>query len=192
MPGQQMMRDLVAFLIVTVDGYHETTAGELFWDGFDEEFHEFAIEQIDAADTLLFGRKTYQGMAEFWRSPTAPEADPEMTERMIRLAKIVVSGSLADADWAPSMLIGSDAAGQLAKLKEQPGRDILLLGSSTLAASLLGAGVLDELRLLVVPVTLGSGHAVLAGADRTSLELAAVRQFASGNVLLTYRSPAWR
>jgi dihydrofolate reductase len=78
-------------IIVTVDGYHETTDGELFWDSFDDEFHEFALAQIDAADTLLFGRKTYQGMAEFWCSPAALEADPEKTKRMNRLPRIVAS-----------------------------------------------------------------------------------------------------
>ena len=172
--------------MVTADGYHETADGDLFWHNVDDEFHEFAAAQLDAADTLLFGRKTYQGMAEFWCSPTALEVDPGMTGRMNRYPKVVVSGSLASADWAPSTLISDDAAAQLTKLKQQPGNDIMLLGSSTLAASLLDAGVLDELRLMVNPVILGSGHAALAGADRSGLELAAVRQFLSGNVLLTY------
>jgi dihydrofolate reductase len=184
------LRKIIAFMMVSIDGYHETTTGELFWHNVDEEFDEFAAAQIDDADTLLFGRTTYLGMAEFWRSPAALEVDPGMAERMNLLPKIVVSGSLADADWAPSRLISSDAVAQLIKLKEQPGKDILLLGSSTLAASLLAAGVLDELRLMVNPVVLGEGHSVLSGAGRSGLELAAVRRFASGNVLLTYASHA--
>jgi dihydrofolate reductase len=192
MPANQKLRKLAAFLMVTADGYHETIDGDLSWHNVDGEFLEFATAQIDEADTLLFGRKTYLGMAEFWRSTAALEGDPEMAGRMNQLPKIVVSASLADPDWAPSTLIGSDAAAALAKLKEEPGKDILLLGSSTLAAGLLADGVLDELRLMVNPVVLGTGHPVLAGADRTSLELAGVRQFASGNVLLTYRSPTWR
>lgn len=181
------MREIFAFLMVTADGYHATSDGDLFWHNVDDEFDEWALAQIDAADTLLFGRVTYQGMAEFWSSPVALEVDPIMTERMNRYRKVVVSSTLAAADWAPSTLIRDDVIGQLTRLKEEPGQDIALLGSSTLAASLLTAGLIDELRLMVNPVALGSGLQVLAGAERRSLQLLRTRPFASGNVLLTYR-----
>lgn len=179
-------RKIIAFLMVTVDGYHQSTDGDLSWHNVDDEFNEFAAAQVDEADTLLFGRKTYEGLAEFWRSPVALEVDADMSERMNRYPKIVVSRSLASAQWTPSTLISDNAAAQLTRLKEQPGKDIILLGSSSLAASLLDDGVLDELRIMVNPVVLGSGDPALAGADRSSLELTRVRQFASGNVLLTY------
>jgi dihydrofolate reductase len=179
-------RKIIAFLMVTLDGYHQTTDGDLFWHNVDDEFNEFAAAQLDEADTLLFGRKTYLGMAEFWRSPVALAVDPGMSERMNRYPKIVVSRSLTTAEWPPTTLLSDNAPAQLTRLKDQPGKDIVLLGSSSLAASLLAGGVLDELRIMVNPVILGTGDAVLAGASRTSLELALVRQFASGNVLLTY------
>jgi dihydrofolate reductase len=83
-------------------------------------------------------------------------------------------------------LLSDNAPAQLTKLKDEPDKDIVLLGSSSLAASLLDGGALDELRIMVNPVILGTGDAALAGASRTGLELARVRQFASGNVLLTY------
>ena len=102
-------------------------------------------------------------------------------------AKIVVSRTLTSAAWAPSTLISDDAAGRLAGIKEKPGKDIALIGSSGLAASLLDAGLIDEVRLMINPVVLGRGHSVLAGAHRGDLELLRVRKFASGNVLLTYR-----
>ena len=181
------MREIFAFLMVTADGYHATTDSELFWHNVDDEFHEFALAQLDQADTLLFGRVTYQGMAEFWSSPDAFEADPAMTERMNRYPKVVVSRTLAAADWTPSTLIRADAGAQLARLKEEPGKDIALLGSSMLAASLLAAGLIDELRLMVNPVVLGGGQPVLTGTERKNLQLLRVRQFDSGNVLLTYR-----
>ena len=181
------MREIFAFLMVTADGYHATTDSELFWHNIDAEFQEFALAQLDQADTLLFGRVTYQGMAEFWSSPDAFEADPAMTERMNRYPKVVVSRTLAAADWTPSTLIRADAGAQLARLKEEPGKDIALLGSSALAASLLGAGLIDELRLMVNPVVLGGGQPVLTGTERKNLQLLRVRQFGSGNVLLTYR-----
>ncbi len=145
------------------------------------------MAQLDEADTLLFGRKTYLHMAAFWPTPAAIEALPETAARMNGYDKVVVSRTLTSADWAPATLISNDVDAQLAKLKEQPGRDIALIGSSELAGSLVGTGLIDELRLMVNPVVIGSGHPVLAGASRAELELARVRQFASGNVLLTYR-----
>jgi dihydrofolate reductase len=184
------MRKIFAFLMVTLDGYHETVDGDLFWHNVDGEFHEFAAAQLDEADTLLFGRKTYLGMAQFWPSPAALEVDPDTAERMNGYHKIVVSRSLASADWAPSEIISDDVPGRLAALKDRPGKDIALVGSSALVASLLGKGMIDELRVMINPVVLGGGHPALAGADLTGLELLGTRQFASGNVLLTYRERA--
>jgi dihydrofolate reductase len=182
------MRTIFAFLMVSVDGYHETADGDLSWHHVDPEFHEFVVAQLDEADTLLFGRRTYLHMAEFWQSPAALQVDPATTKRMNSYHKVVVSRTLGSAGWAPSTLIADDAIPQLRKLKEQPGRDIALLGSSTLAASLLETGVIDELRIMVSPVVLGAGHPVLAGARTAQLRLAGNRQFRSGNVLLTYRA----
>ena len=91
----------------------------------------------------------------------------------------------------PATVISDDVSAQLAKLKEQPGKDIALLGSCKLAASLPGTGLIDELRIMVNPVALGSSHPVLAGAYQTKLELVRVRQFASGNVLLSGRPGQW-
>lgn len=182
------MRTIFAFLMVSLDGYHETADGDLSWHNVDAEFNEFAVEQLDEADTLLFGRRTYHMMAEFWPSQAALQVDPATAERMNGYRKVVVSRTLSSADWAPSTLIADDAIPQLRKLKDQPGRDIALLGSSTLAASLLGTGLLDELRIMVNPVVLGAGRPALAGAPRTRLALARRREFRSGNVLLTYRA----
>jgi dihydrofolate reductase len=181
------MRKIFAFLMVSLDGYHETADGELFWHHVDDEFHEFAVAQLDEADMLLFGRKTYAGMADFWQSPAASEALPATSARMNGYPKVVVSASLTSADWAPALVISNDVPARLRALKEEPGKDIALIGSSELAASLLDAGLLDEVRIMVNPVVLGAGHPVLAGAGRAELELISRRQFASGNVLLTYQ-----
>jgi dihydrofolate reductase len=180
------MRKIFAFLMVSLDGYHEGQQHELDWHNVDAEFHDFAVAQLDEADTLLFGRKTYQMMAEFWPTDAGLRGDPEVAARMNSLPKLVISRSQTSPGWTPVTVLSGDVAAQLAALKEQPGKDIALLGSSELAASLLDAGLLDELRLMVNPVALGTGHPVLAGARRTALELDAIRQFASGNVLLTY------
>jgi dihydrofolate reductase len=185
--GGVLVRKLFWFNMSTLDGYHESRDGELFWHDVDEEFHDFAVAQLDEADTLMFGRKTYQMMAAFWPTPAGEQADPRTAERMNGFAKAVVSRTLTAAGWGPATVISDDVAGQVAALKELPGKDIALLGSSTLAASLLDAGLLDELRTMINPVVLGGGHSSLAGASPADLELADVRQFRSGKVLLTHR-----
>ncbi len=181
------MRKIFAFLMASLDGYHETSDGELFWHNVDGEFLDFAVEQLDEADTLLFGRKTYEHMAAFWPTNVGLHGQPAVASRMNGFDKIVVSRSLAQATWGPVSVISDDVAEQLTKIKERSGRDIALIGSSDLAAGLLGTGVIDEVRIMVNPVVLGSGHPVLASASRTALELLRIRQFASGNVLLTYQ-----
>ena len=181
------MRTIFAFLMASLDGYHETADGDLSWHNVDSEFNEFAVEQLDEADTLLFGRRTYQLMAGFWPSPAGMQDDSGVAERMNGYHKVVVSRTLPSVDWAPSTLVTDDVPARLSKLKEQRGRDIALVGSSTLAASLLGLGLIAQVRIMVNPVVLGAGHPVLAGARHTGLALARVREFRSGNVLLTYR-----
>src|SRR6202046_3582306 len=102
--------------------------------------------------------------------------------------KIVISRTLAQATWAGTRIISSHAEEELARLKQQPGRDIVIPGSSTLTPGLLQAGLLDELRIRVNPVVLGQGRSLFAGAGRTILKLLKSRQFTSGNVLLYYRA----
>jgi dihydrofolate reductase len=101
--------------------------------------------------------------------------------------KIVVSRTLPQATWAGTRIISNHTEEELAKLKQQPGQDIVIPGSSTLTASLLPTGLIDELRIMVNPVILGQGRPLFAGAGRTSLTLLKTRQFTSGNVLLYYQ-----
>lgn len=187
------MAKLAAFLMVSVDGYYEgSKPWELEWHNVDEEFNDFAIAQLDASDTLIFGRLTYEGMAQYWPSQQAIEEDPEVASRMNKARKIVVSRTLNEPqpEWSNTRLLKSDAVQELARMKQNTARDLLVLGSSRLTASLMQADALDELRLIVNPVALGSGHSVLEGAGKISLRLLSARTFKSGNVLLTYAPAA--
>jgi dihydrofolate reductase len=182
------MRKIFAFLVASVDGYYEGPNQEFDWPVVDEEFNRFAIEQLAEVDTLVFGRKTYEGMASYWPTPAAEQDDPEIAARMNGLDKIVVSTTLEEATWANTRLIKDDAAGELAKRKEQPGKDMVIMGSSSLTVSLLRAGLVDELRIMVMPVVLGDGHSLFRTAEeRISLKLVGVKSFDSGNVWLTYQ-----
>jgi len=106
---------------------------------------------------------------------------------MSGLPKIAFSKTLESASWANTTLLGGDPVQHVTRLKEQPGGDMIVLGSGLLASALLRAGLIDEYRLIVSPVLLGSGRPMLPGLDqRIRLRLVGVRQFASGVVLLCY------
>lgn len=144
--------------------------------------------QLGEVDTLLFGRVTYEHMAAYWPTPAAEQNDPAITATMNSIPKLVVSRTLATAEWANTRLVSGDAAGVLAALKEQSGKDIAIFGSSNLTASLLQLGLVDELRIMISPIVLGGGRSLLRTADkRIGMCLVKTRAFRSGNVLLHYR-----
>jgi dihydrofolate reductase len=137
----------------TSDGFNK---GGWFVPHLDEEFVKLAANWLDQADALLFGRRTYDNFSRDWPQITDPD-DP-FTEKMNGLPKYVASRSLKTADWAPTTILSGDIAAQVSELKWQSGRELQIHGSATLAQSLLAAGLLDELRLVIAPVVLGNGR----------------------------------
>jgi dihydrofolate reductase len=177
------MRKLIAFLVTSLDGYHQSADNGFDWHTVDGEFNDFAVDQLAGADTLLFGRATYQDMAGFW-----PTASGRTADLMNKTDKVVVSTTLTEPTWAPTRVIGSDVAAGVTALKQRPGGDVLVLGSSRLTASLVAAGLVDQLRVMVMPVVLGAGTSLLAGVTgRLPVHLTDLRRFGNGNVLLNYR-----
>jgi dihydrofolate reductase len=129
------MRKILSFMVATVDGYYEGLNQEFDWPIVDEEFSQFAVQQLDEVDTLLFGRVTYQEMAAYWPTPAAEQDDAEVAARMSGISKIVVSRRLDTAEWANTRFIKDDVAEELTKLKQQPGKDIVIFGSSELRSA---------------------------------------------------------
>jgi dihydrofolate reductase len=182
------MRTLASFLMTSVDGFYEGLNQELDWHNVDGEFHDFALQQLDEADTLVFGRVTYTMMADYWITDAAKANDPLVAAKMNEMAKVVFSTTLQTADWTGARLLSGDMTKAMLDLKDQPGGELLVLGSARLTGSLARAGLLDELRIMVNPVVLGQGQSLFhAISDRVRLELLRTRVFDSGNVLLTYR-----
>jgi dihydrofolate reductase len=182
------MRDLASFIFISLDGFYEGPNGELDWSNVDAEFDEFAIRQLDAADTLGFGRATYEHMAAYWPTEQAQVNDPAITSRMNSKEKLVFSTTLTDANWSGSRVVQGEATERIPTIKEAEGRELLVLGSAHLTANLPQAGILDELRIMVCPIVLGQGRSLFEDLkDRVSLTLLGVRRFDSGNLVLTYR-----
>ena len=147
--------------------------------------NKFKFDELFACDGLLLGRVTYQGFAAAW--PNMPP-DPEgYSKRMNSLPKYVVSTSLEKVEWNNSRLIRANVAEEVAKLKRQPGQDILVFGTGELANTLLQLGLIDELRLLVFPMLLGSGRRLFRDGIGSNLKLIESRAFESGVVLLRYQ-----
>ena len=178
------MRKVIVSNVASLDGFFAGSNRELDWFVPDEEFFEYARGLLRAVDTLLFGRVTYQHMAAYW--PSAP-AD-EIADKMNNLPKIVFSKTLKEADWNNSRLVSDNIRDEVSKLKQQPGRDMVVFGSATLASYLLQEGLIDEYRVILSPVLLGDGRPLFEHiTERIRLKLVTAKAFGSGVVLLSYQ-----
>jgi dihydrofolate reductase len=177
------MRRLFVSNIMSLDGFFEGPNGEFDWPLVEEEFLGYARDMLRTVDTILFGRRTYLHMAAYW--PTAPR--DEIAEQMNTLPKVVFSRTLERAEWKNSQLVRGDAAEEVARLKRASGKDLVILGSAALASSLLQANLIDEYRVILEPVVLGSGHPLFKSiTGRIKMKLTGTRVFGSGVVVLYY------
>jgi dihydrofolate reductase len=152
---------------------------------FDDVLGATAAEGMAETDAYLFGRKTYEKMAAYW--PTAPEDDP-YGRHMNSTPKYVASRTLQDVEWRNSTLIEGDVAQEVARLKEQPGKNIAVLGSGDLVQTLLEHDLVDEFFLAVYPLVLGSGKRLFRDSDQVrKLRLVDSKPTSTGGVILTYR-----
>jgi dihydrofolate reductase len=151
----------------------------------DEAFIQQAASWLGRADALLLGRRTYEAFARDWPQITDPD-DP-FTALMNSLPKYVASHSLKTGTWNPTTILSGDVAAQVADLKQQPGRELQIHGSARLAQSLLAAGLIDELRLVVAPVIVGRGRRLLPdGGAAAGLRLVRSETTPGGLALQTY------
>ena len=174
------MRKLVESTFVTLDGVISSPQewSPPYWD---DEHAGYARELLFSADALLLGRVTYEGFAEAWPA----RSGDEYTDRINAMPKHVASRTLTEASWNATVIDG-DVADGVAKLKAEPGDDLLKFGTGELDRTLLANGLIDELHLWVFPVLAGSGQRLIEGVDTTHLKLNDVTRFGSGIVVLVY------
>ncbi len=182
------MRKLVVWNLMTLDGYFEGTTP---WDlsfhmlAWGDELERYATDLGKEGDLLIFGRKTYEGMAAYW--PTATES-PEIAAYMNGIAKIAASRTLDKADWNNTRVVG-DIVSEVKKLKEEPGKTMFVFGSAEVTDVLLKAGLVDELRICLVPVVLGAGNPHFKAAnEQRPMKLIDSRPLKTGAVILRYES----
>jgi dihydrofolate reductase len=181
------MRKVIVSNLMSLDGFMAGPEGEIDWFVVDKEFDAYAKELFDGVDTLLFGRVTYQLMASFWPTPAADAEDPFITERMNSLAKVVFSTTLEKAEWQNTRLVRTNPVEEISRLKRQPGANLMIFGSGTLLAALAPAGLIDEYRIVVNPVVLGSGKPLFNDIkERIGLQLLKTRTLSCGDVILYY------
>jgi dihydrofolate reductase len=181
------MKKIILFNMVTLDGFFEGPDKEIDWHNVDEEFNDFAIDQLDEASVLIFGRITYELMAGYWPTSDALKNDPAVAEKMNSLPKVVFSNMLVRADWNNTVLKKGNIFETINDLKETHDKDIFIFGSGNLAMTLTNLNLIDEYRLMLNPVLLGRGNPLFSSlAERLKLRLINSRVFRSGNVLLCY------
>ena len=190
------MPRLVVFNQVTLDGYFAGPNGDISWahsarNTQDQEWSAFVAENAKGGGPLLFGRITYQLMEKYWPTPQARKDAPEVAEHMNSLPKIVFSRTLDTVSWNNTRLVKNDVPVEIQKLKNEPGRDLTILGNGRLVSQLTREGLIDEYMVVVNPVILGKGRTMFEGVkDKLSMKLSKTRAFKNGNVLLIYESAA--
>lgn len=179
------MRKVIVSEFVSLDGVMENPAWTFQFGS--EEQEKYKYDELFACDALLLGRVTYQGFAAAW--PTM-QGTGDYGERMNSMPKYVASRTLTQMEWNASLIKG-DLAEEVSRLKQQPGQDILVFGSCELVYTLTDLDLIDEYRLMVFPIILGSGKRIFReGGQQKKLKLIEAKPFASGVVVLSYEPAA--
>jgi dihydrofolate reductase len=190
------MSKIVVSEFVSLDGVAEDPGGSEGYRhrGWTFKFdrgaagNKFKLDELAAAGALLLGRVTYEGFAKAWPSI---KDDEGYADKMNSLRKYVVSTTLKDSEatWNNTTIVRGDVLAEIARLKAEPGGDLLVYGSARLVHTLIEHDLVDEYRLMVFPVILGSGKRIFPDTDKmTTLELAGATTAGAGILLLTYKS----
>lgn len=188
------MRKVISLTHLSLDGFAAGPNDELDWISYDSELEQYAHSLHDMTDAVIWGRRTYEGMASYWLTvpgnPASTPAELEHASWLDKATKIVVSRTLERVEWTNAqntVLIKDNIAEEINAIKQQPGKDIWFLGSTMLAQTFIQLDLIDEYRLNINPTVLGQGKSLFAGVTRTfPLKLLEAKTFKSGVVALRY------
>lgn len=185
------MRKVVLFAHISLDGFAGDANGGLGFLSYDSELQQYADELVKTVGAPIYGKNTYQLMKGYW--PTVLN-DPNAGEHALRHAqwvenvpKIVFSTTLTDVSWNNTTQIRDNVVEEVNKLKQQPGKDLVIFGSPGLAKSFMKLGLIDEYKLTLHPVILGNGNSLFdTSLDTSKLHLSESKTLSSGVVTLHY------
>ncbi|MGI0091910.1 MAG: dihydrofolate reductase family protein [Nitrososphaerales archaeon] len=185
------MRKIIVFDLVTVDGFFAGPNGEIDWHNYDDEMGAHSLEQMKSLGALIFGRMTYEMMANYWPTPDGVKSEPVVAERMNSIPKTVFSKTLKEVKdgplWKNVTVFREIKREEIIKMKEQGDRDIAIFGSGTIVQQFANLGIIDEYRLIVNPLILGNGKLLFKNIkEKLNLKLVNMKTFKNGNVLLCY------
>lgn len=191
------LRTLVVTNIISADGFYSGPNDDIMAMPFDTTFSDYNAERLRAADTLLLGRRSFEGFRDYWPSiaddPDQPPVEREISRLDNAIDKVVISDTLTDDNLGPwrdttRIVRRADAHDAVRDLKRGPGREILMFGSHVLWNDLLQVGLVDELHLVIGAAFLGNGVPVFTG-PRTGLRLMDVRQLGDSQLILARYAP---
>lgn len=184
------MRKLIADSIISLDGFFTSSTNEIdSWFDFDEEEWQWSIDINRGVDAILLGRVTYGEFSQFWPKVT-PKTKPGqiIAQQLNELPKIVFSRSLTEAPWTPVTIVREDPSAAVAKLKREPGKDLVIAGSGTLVGALSRDALIDDYFIRIRPIILGAGRPLFVDHNaRHPLKLISAKTFKSGLIGLHYQ-----
>jgi dihydrofolate reductase len=193
------MRRVILSIAVSLDGFIARPDGNLDWFLSGDDFEVEMLALLRSVDALLFGRVAYELLASYWPSAgtqtageapggfTSKEREREFARLMNETPKVVFSKTLAKANWGPVTLIRENIAEEISRMKQQPGKDLVLFAGAGIASTFMNLDLLDEYRLVVHPIVLGQGIPLVKDVrQERNLKLKAARTLTSGLVILQY------
>ena len=186
------MRKLLVFNMVSLDGFFVDRQGDMSWaHKNDAEWNAFVNENASGNGVLVFGRITYELMASYWPTPMALENSPVVAKGMNDMPKIVFSRTLDNPSWSNTKLVKGDLGAEMRKLKNEPGPDMVILGSGSIVSQLAQQNLIDEYQIALSPIVLGKGRTMFEGVkEKVNLKLTKSRTFGNGTVFACYQPGA--
>jgi len=185
------MRKLKLQVQMSIDGYIAGPNGEMDWITFnwDDELNQYVTDITEPVDCIVLGRKLAEGFIPHWASVAADPDHPEFTagQKFTDTPKMVFTKTLDESNWANTVLAKGDLVGEITKLKEQDGQDMIAYGGATFVSALIKHGLIDDFHLFVNPAAIGNGMPIFKELDsKQALTLVKATPFACGIVALHY------
>ncbi len=184
------MRKVKLSMQMTINGYVGGPNGENDWTTWnpDEEFMEFLNSNFDSSDTILLGRKLADGFIKFWENALDKNPDTPFAKKIVDTPKVVFTKTLDKSTWNNTTLAKGDLAEEIANLKKQNGKDILVIGGAGFVSSLIKEGLIDEYHLIVNPTAIANGMTIFNSLDRIQkFSPIQAKLYSGGKIVLSYK-----